>query len=66
MSSKFVYRPRSIEAIRRRANMRGDAPMTSKYKGRCPICGRTIKVGDLIRWTPLTGAVCARHKPRNP
>jgi hypothetical protein len=61
----FVYHPRSAEQIRAKANPPREA-FASKYKGRCPICGRTIKIGDLIHWTPMTGAVYARHKPRNP
>jgi hypothetical protein len=61
----FVYHPRSAEQIRTKANPPREA-FASKYEGHCSICRRKIKVGDMIRWSKLTGAVCARHQPRKP
>ncbi len=57
----FVYHPRSAEQIRARANPPREA-FASKYEGHCSICGRKIRVGDLIHWTPTTGAVHAQHR----
>jgi hypothetical protein len=58
---EFVYHPRSVEQIRANANPPREA-FASKYEGHCSICRRKIKVGDLIQWTPMTGAVHARHR----
>ena len=33
--------------------------MNAKFGGRCKDCGATILVGDAIRWSKATGAVCA-------
>ena len=32
--------------------------ITSKYAGRCKVCGATIRVGQRINWTKTDGASC--------